>query len=47
MNAEKVNDRVSQLPIAMAGIVHTFGPNGISLSKCAHTVTPLTQRRLP
>ncbi|SEO21261.1 hypothetical protein [Paenibacillus sp. OV219] len=47
MNAEKVNDRVSQLPIAMAGIVHVFGPNGISLSKNTNTVSPLMRRRLP
>ncbi|REE55465.1 hypothetical protein A8990_16711 [Paenibacillus taihuensis] len=48
MNAEKVNDRISQLPIAMAGIVHTFGPNGISLSNNTNTIiSPLMRRRLP
>ncbi|SFJ13685.1 hypothetical protein SAMN02799624_03416 [Paenibacillus sp. UNC496MF] len=32
MNHEWVNSRISQLPIAMAGIVHAFFANGIRLS---------------
>lgn len=47
MNREFVNNRVSQLPIAMAGIVHAFACNGRSLSKFAHTVSQLTKRHLP
>lgn len=47
MNLELVNNRVSQLPIAMAGIVHVFGKDGRSLSIFEHTVLPLTKRRLP
>jgi hypothetical protein len=31
MNHEMVNNRISQLPIAMAGIVHAFSVNGRSL----------------
>ncbi|MFC5447408.1 hypothetical protein [Paenibacillus aestuarii] len=47
MNREFVNNRVSQLPIAMAGIVHAAARNGRSLSILVHTVTQLTRRRLP
>ncbi|SDX21257.1 hypothetical protein [Paenibacillus sp. CF384] len=47
MNSEMVNNRISQLPIAMAGIVHAFGPNGSSLSKFANTAPSLKRRRLP
>ncbi|MBD0379432.1 hypothetical protein [Paenibacillus sedimenti] len=47
MNFELVNNRVSQLPIAMAGIVHAFGKYARSLSIFAHTVLPLEKRRLP
>ncbi|MBA2942982.1 hypothetical protein HZF08_32470 [Paenibacillus sp. CGMCC 1.16610] len=47
MNREFVNNRVSQLPIAMAGIVHAFACNGRSLSKYAHTASQLTKRHLP
>jgi hypothetical protein len=47
MNRELVNNRVSQLPTAMAGIVHVFGEDARSLSTHAHTVSPLTKRRLP
>ncbi|WP_201755614.1 RAxF-45 family protein [Paenibacillus glycinis] len=32
MNHDLVNSRISQLPIAMAGIVHAFSANGIRLS---------------
>ncbi|WP_433939060.1 RAxF-45 family protein [Paenibacillus lautus] len=32
MNIEMVNNRISQLPIAMAGIVHAFLNNGRGLS---------------
>ncbi|WP_167301714.1 hypothetical protein [Paenibacillus xylanilyticus] len=37
MNHEKLNNRISQLPIAMAGIVHTFRYNGRSLSNFEYT----------
>ncbi|WP_192894698.1 hypothetical protein [Paenibacillus contaminans] len=37
MNHELVNSRISQLPIACAGIVHVFFANGISLSNNGHT----------
>ncbi|MDO7906363.1 RAxF-45 family protein [Paenibacillus sp. JX-17] len=47
MNSQKVNDRISQLPIAMAGIVHAFADNGRSLSIFDYTVTPHARRRLP
>lgn len=47
MNRELVNNMVGRLPIAMAGIVHGFDRNGISLSNFAHTVSPLTKRPLP
>ncbi|WP_202556434.1 hypothetical protein [Paenibacillus silvestris] len=47
MNRELVNNRVSQLPIAMAGIVHAAADNGRSLSKYAHTASQLTKRHLP
>ncbi|WP_205516976.1 hypothetical protein [Paenibacillus sp. SYP-B3998] len=47
MNLELVNNRVSQLPIAMAGIVHVCGKDARSLSIYAHTVPPLKKRRLP
>ncbi len=41
-----VNNRISQLPIAMAGIVHAFSANGISLSNYAYTIKPFARRRL-
>ncbi|MGE6226050.1 RAxF-45 family protein [Paenibacillus chitinolyticus] len=47
MNLEKLNDRISQLPIAMAGIVHAFPVNGRSLSIFTNTVHPIARRRLP
>ncbi|WP_240421018.1 hypothetical protein [Paenibacillus periandrae] len=47
MNHEMVNNRISQLPIAMAGIVHTFPNNGRSLSVYSNTVVPFARRRLP
>ena len=37
MNHEMVNNRISQLPIAMAGIVHTFPYDGRSLSIFEYT----------
>ncbi|MFS0859814.1 MULTISPECIES: hypothetical protein [Paenibacillus] len=37
MNHEMLNNRISQLPIAMAGIVHTFLTNGRSLSNFEYT----------
>ncbi|UVI30073.1 hypothetical protein [Paenibacillus spongiae] len=47
MNRESVNNRISQLPMAMAGIVHAFSQDGRSLSNYAHTVSPFAKRRLP
>lgn len=47
MNHEMANNRISQLPIAMAGIVHTFSANGISLSNYNNTFEPFARRRLP
>lgn len=38
MNRDFVNNRISQLPLAMAGIVHAFGHNGRGLSILDHTV---------
>jgi hypothetical protein len=38
MNRELANNRISQLPIAMAGIVHAFTRNGRGLSIFDHTV---------
>jgi hypothetical protein len=43
MNHEFVNNRRSQLPIAMAGLVHTAVDVRISLSKSAYTVSPLVK----
>jgi hypothetical protein len=37
VNHEMLNNRISQLPIAMAGIVHTFSNNGRSLSNFIYT----------
>ncbi|MDQ0063327.1 MULTISPECIES: hypothetical protein [Paenibacillus] len=47
MNHEMANNRISQLPIATAGIVHAFSANGISLSNYDHTFEPFARRRLP
>ncbi|MGO4272256.1 hypothetical protein AB4Z22_20850 [Paenibacillus sp. TAF58] len=47
MNREFVNNRVSQLPIAMAGIVHAAVKDARSLSIYAHTELQLTKRHLP
>lgn len=47
MNFELVNNRISQLPLALSGIVHESGNNGISLSIEHHTVTQLAKRYLP
>jgi hypothetical protein len=47
MNHEFVNNRRSQLPITMAGIIHGWMWNGSSLSKYAYTVSPLAKRLLP
>jgi hypothetical protein len=43
MNHELVNNRISQLPIAMAGIVHTFVVKGRSLSMNVYTVSPFAK----
>ncbi|CAG7648674.1 hypothetical protein PAECIP111802_04286 [Paenibacillus allorhizosphaerae] len=47
MNRELVNNRVSQLPIAMAGIVHGFAEDARGLSIFNHINSPLTKRFLP
>lgn len=47
MNHEMVNHRISQLPMAMAGIVHAFSVNGRGLSKNAYTVSPIAKIILP
>ncbi|MBP1988778.1 RAxF-45 family protein [Paenibacillus eucommiae] len=47
MNHQMVNNRISQLPIAMAGIVHAFSANGISMSSFNNTFEPFVRRRLP
>ncbi|MFB5760062.1 RAxF-45 family protein [Paenibacillus medicaginis] len=47
MNFEMVNNRISQLPIAMAGIVHAFSVNGRSLSIFNDTEVTIARRRLP
>ncbi|QYR22722.1 hypothetical protein KZ483_07185 [Paenibacillus sp. sptzw28] len=47
MNLEMVNNRISQLPIATAGIVHVFFANGISLSNYDNMFEPFARRRLP
>lgn len=47
MNREFVNNQVSRLPIAMAGIVHGFAQDGRSLSVKDHTISRLAKRLLP
>jgi hypothetical protein len=47
MNREFVNNRVSQLPIAMAGIVHAEVKDARGLSIELHTALQLTKRHLP
>ncbi|MGU3470637.1 hypothetical protein ACLBWT_05670 [Paenibacillus sp. D51F] len=47
MNRELVHSIVSRLPIAMAGIVHDFSANGITLSMLPCLNHPIARRRLP
>lgn len=47
MNHELANNRISQLPMAMAGIVHVLAADGRSLSKFEHTVSPFAINVLP
>lgn len=47
MNRECVNSRLSQLPIAMAGIVHVKATDATRLSNYAHTIYPCANRFLP
>ena len=47
MNRECVNNQVSRLPIAMAGIVHGYKHDGRSLSIINHTKSQLSKRLLP
>jgi hypothetical protein len=43
MNHELVNNRISQLPIAMAGIVHVFILNRSSLSMNDYMASPFAK----
>ncbi|WP_255654830.1 hypothetical protein [Cohnella sp. REN36] len=43
MNRESVNNRLSQLPIQMAGIINARMADGISLSIFEHTVIPIAK----
>ncbi|MFF2481455.1 RAxF-45 family protein [Paenibacillus sp. NPDC058071] len=47
MKLEKVYDRISQLMVAMAGIIHAQFANGIGLSIFNYTILPFARRRLP
>lgn len=47
MNIEMVNNRISQLPIAMAGIVHAFLINGRGLSNFNDTSCTIARSHLP
>ncbi|GIO16225.1 hypothetical protein J19TS2_57800 [Cohnella xylanilytica] len=47
MNREFVNNQVSRLPLAMAGIVHGVDVDGRSLSIFNHTISRLARRLLP
>lgn len=47
MNRELVNNQVSRLPIAMAGIVHGLRKDGRSLSIANHTISQLEKSLLP
>ncbi|MFC5470106.1 hypothetical protein ACFPPD_15465 [Cohnella suwonensis] len=49
MNRESVNNQVSRLPMAMAGIVHARREDGRSLSvyRNAYTISRLEKRLLP
>jgi hypothetical protein len=40
MNIEMVNNRISQLPVSMAGIVHAFLYSGRGLSNFNYMVVP-------
>lgn len=44
MNRELVNEQVSRLPIAMAGIVHGFALDGRSLSTFNHTISQFAKK---
>jgi hypothetical protein len=47
MNQELVNNRISQLPIAMAGIVHDFTRYARGLSIYPQSVSQFAKRHLP
>ncbi len=47
MNHEMDNNRISQLPLAITGIVHTFSFNGRSLSNFTNTVCTIARSHLP
>ncbi|MBM7567855.1 hypothetical protein JOC55_004828 [Paenibacillus sacheonensis] len=47
MNREVVNNQVSRLPIAMAGIAHGFAQDARALSCSNHTKSQLAKRLLP
>ncbi|WP_217597647.1 hypothetical protein [Cohnella sp. GbtcB17] len=44
MNREFVNNQVSRLPIAMAGIVHGFRQDGSSLPFLNHTISQTREK---
>ncbi|WP_199794855.1 RAxF-45 family protein [Paenibacillus faecalis] len=47
MNFEMVNNCISRLPLAMAGIVHDFSFNGRGLSIFNDTVCTIARSHLP
>lgn len=47
MKREFVNEQLSRLPIAMAGIVHGLGQDGRSLPTFNHTISQLAKWLLP
>lgn len=44
MNREFVNNQVSRLPLAMAGIVHGLARDGSSLSVFDHTISQTREK---
>ncbi len=43
MNFEFVNNRISQLPLALSGIIHVSDVNGIRVPILTHTVSQLAK----
>lgn len=46
MNLDNVNNHVSRLPLAMAGIVHEIGEYGRGLSILPYTASPFEKTLL-